>query len=133
MNTLERMDSFFEKRVEEYDEHMLNEVEGCKEGYIKMAQLIPDGTQNLLDLGCVFKFCLFGIGSDPKNGRGCADGINTADRNMSISAIDGKDHRLSSCQMRLDTAEMTRRITGVRTRLIASSTRKFMPSIPRIT
>ena len=52
MNTLERMDSFFEKRVEEYDEHMLNEVEGCKEGYIKMAQLIPDGTQNLLDLGC---------------------------------------------------------------------------------
>ena len=52
MNLLEKMDSFFEIRVEEYDEHMLCEVEGCKEGYIKMAQLIPDGTQSLLDLGC---------------------------------------------------------------------------------
>ena len=52
MSTLEKMDSFFEKRVEEYDEHMLCEVEGCKEGYIKMAQLIPDETETLLDLGC---------------------------------------------------------------------------------
>ena len=52
MSTLEKMDSFVEKRVEEYDEHMLCEVEGCKEGYIKMAQLIPDETETLLDLGC---------------------------------------------------------------------------------
>lgn len=52
MNTLERMDCFFEKRVEEYDEHMLCEVEGCKEGYIKMAQFIPEYTDTLLDLGC---------------------------------------------------------------------------------
>ena len=30
---LERMEDFFARRVEEYDEHMLHEVEGCEEGY----------------------------------------------------------------------------------------------------
>lgn len=49
---MERMDDFFTARVDGYDEHMLNEVEGCREGYIKMAELIPDGTENILDLGC---------------------------------------------------------------------------------
>ena len=49
---LERMDSFFEKRVVGYDEHMINEVEGCKEGYAKIAELVPEGIQSLLDLGC---------------------------------------------------------------------------------
>lgn len=49
---LERMDEFFTARVEMYDEHMLQEVEGCADGYRKMAELLPVGTRTLLDLGC---------------------------------------------------------------------------------
>jgi len=49
---IEKMSDFFTARVEGYDEHMLNNVEGCREGYIKMAELIPDGTETILDLGC---------------------------------------------------------------------------------
>ena len=46
------MSDFFAARIDGYDEHMLNNVAGCKEGYIKMAELIPDKTEKLLDLGC---------------------------------------------------------------------------------
>ncbi len=49
---MEKMDEFFAARAEGYDEHMLTEVEGCKEGYEKMAELIPAGAESLLDLGC---------------------------------------------------------------------------------
>ena len=49
---MEKMDEFFAARVDGYDEHMLNEVEGCREAYGKMAELIPENTSNLLDLGC---------------------------------------------------------------------------------
>lgn len=49
---LEKMSDFFAARVEGYEEHMLNNVEGCKEGYVKMAELVPDDTQSILDLGC---------------------------------------------------------------------------------
>lgn len=49
---MEKMDDFFTARVEEYDEHMLCNVEGCKEAYGKMAELIPLNTTKLLDLGC---------------------------------------------------------------------------------
>lgn len=49
---LEEMSSFFTKRVDGYDEHMLNNVEGCKEGYKIMAESIPDTTKTILDLGC---------------------------------------------------------------------------------
>ena len=49
---LERMSDFFAKRIDIYDEHMINNVEGCKNGYIKLAELIPDTARNLLDLGC---------------------------------------------------------------------------------
>ncbi len=52
MEKLEPMADFFAKRVEMYDEHMLTDVEGCKEGYLKMAELIPEGCRELLDLGC---------------------------------------------------------------------------------
>lgn len=52
MQKLEPMADFFAARVETYDEHMINNVEGCKEGYIKLAELIPDNTVSLLDLGC---------------------------------------------------------------------------------
>ncbi len=49
---LERMADFFAARADGYDEHMLNNVEGCREGYLKMAELIPENTRTLLDLGC---------------------------------------------------------------------------------
>ena len=52
MNKLEQMSDFFTARVVGYDEHMINDVEGCKEGYEKMATLVPLSTKNLLDLGC---------------------------------------------------------------------------------
>lgn len=46
------MSEFFTTRVEEYDQHMLNNVEGCKEAYMEMARIIPDTCQKILDLGC---------------------------------------------------------------------------------
>ena len=46
------MSDFFAARVNGYDEHMINDVEGCREGYIKMAELLPQNTGELLDLGC---------------------------------------------------------------------------------
>lgn len=49
---LEKMGDFFATRVDGYDEHMLNNVEGCREGYIKMAELVPERTESILDLGC---------------------------------------------------------------------------------
>ena len=49
---LEKMADFFTARVDEYDNHMMNDVFGCKEGYIKMAELLPETVVNLLDLGC---------------------------------------------------------------------------------
>ena len=52
MPFLEPMADFFAARVSSYDEHMINNVEGCKEGYAKMAELLPINTRFLLDLGC---------------------------------------------------------------------------------
>lgn len=49
---LEPMADFFAARADGYDEHMLNDVPGCREGYIKMASLVPPDTRTLLDLGC---------------------------------------------------------------------------------
>lgn len=45
---LEEMGSFFEKRVGGYEEHM----SVWKEAYRKMALLVPESTENILDLGC---------------------------------------------------------------------------------
>ncbi len=45
---LEEMDSFFQKRIEGYEEHMSI----WKEAYRKMALLIPENAGNILDLGC---------------------------------------------------------------------------------
>ena len=49
--------NFFATRAEGYDEHMLNSVEGCKEGYENMARIIKKLSENfalinILDLGC---------------------------------------------------------------------------------
>ena len=41
MDKLEQMSDFFTTRVIGYDEHMINDVEGCKECYKKMATLVP--------------------------------------------------------------------------------------------
>ncbi len=49
---MEPMTDFFAARVEGYDTHMLDEVEGCREGYEKITQLAPEGTRFILDLGC---------------------------------------------------------------------------------
>lgn len=49
---IEQMSNFFTTRVDGYDEHMLNKVEGCKEGYTKMAELLPKDADEILDLGC---------------------------------------------------------------------------------
>ncbi len=49
---LEKMAEFFAERADMYDEHMLNDVKGCKEGYEKMSSLVPSDAKKLLDLGC---------------------------------------------------------------------------------
>lgn len=49
---IEQMCDFFTARVDGYDEHMLHDVEGCKEGYVEMAELLPQDVVELLDLGC---------------------------------------------------------------------------------
>lgn len=49
---MEKMSDFFTARIEEYDQHMLSNVEGCKEAYEEMAHLVPKSCQTLLDLGC---------------------------------------------------------------------------------
>ena len=51
-NRLEPMAAFFASRADGYDDHMLKEVDGCKEGYLEMAQRIPKSCKTLLDLGC---------------------------------------------------------------------------------
>ena len=53
MSTLEKMDDFFAKRVNDYDEHMLNNIEGSEEFYDYTASLLPkDFKSKILDLGC---------------------------------------------------------------------------------
>ena len=52
MKKLEAMADFFAARVDMYDEHMINDVEGCREGYVKMAEYVPEGAGKILDLGC---------------------------------------------------------------------------------
>ena len=49
---MEEMKEFFTSRVDEYDEHMLNLVEGCRQAYKEMAGLVPKSCKKLLDLGC---------------------------------------------------------------------------------
>ena len=49
---LEKMSEFFKARVEGYDNHMINNVTGCDEGYKKMSELLPKSIESLLDLGC---------------------------------------------------------------------------------
>ena len=51
--TLEKMDDFFTARVEGYDEHMLRDVGGCRNGYRIMAdETAKISPSRILDLGC---------------------------------------------------------------------------------
>ena len=52
MPILEKMADLFAARVQGYDEHMLQNVQGCREGYVEMAKQLPAGIESLLDLGC---------------------------------------------------------------------------------
>ena len=50
---LERMDEFFDRRLEGYDKHMLTEIESAQEFYLFTAACLPDTPGcALLDLGC---------------------------------------------------------------------------------
>ena len=49
---LERMDDFFSKRIDGYENHMMCNVQGCKEGYVEIVKYIPKDCKTLLDLGC---------------------------------------------------------------------------------
>ena len=48
---LEKMDEFFENRIDSYDDHMMSESH-IRNGYIKFAELIPENSKIILDLGC---------------------------------------------------------------------------------
>ena len=51
--TLERMSEFFDSRIEGYEEHMLDCIEGAREFYPFTASLLPTKTgARVLDLGC---------------------------------------------------------------------------------
>ena len=50
---LERMDLFFENRLDGYDKHMLTEIKGAEEFYDFTARQLPQGEGcEVLDLGC---------------------------------------------------------------------------------
>lgn len=50
---LEKMDTFFENRISDYDEHMLTTIEGADEFYKYTAALLPQEAEtDVLDLGC---------------------------------------------------------------------------------
>lgn len=50
---LEKMDTFFEARLADYDNHMLTDIEGAQEFYPYTAQCLPDAPGvRVLDLGC---------------------------------------------------------------------------------
>jgi len=48
---LEKMDEFFENRIDSYEDHMMSESH-IRNGYIKFAELIPENSKVILDLGC---------------------------------------------------------------------------------
>ena len=50
---LEKMSDFFEKRLDGYDDHMMNNIESATEFYPFTANLLPQNKNvNILDLGC---------------------------------------------------------------------------------
>lgn len=52
MEKLEKMAEFFTARVNDYDQHMMDNVYGDNEIFKQFANSLPSKTQKLLDLGC---------------------------------------------------------------------------------
>jgi len=52
MEHIEEMSAFFTKRIDEYEAHMLGQVEGIRGAYALVPTLLPEGMEALLDLGC---------------------------------------------------------------------------------
>ena len=90
---LEPMADFFAARVEGYDEHMLENVEGCREGYQKMAELIPPNAKDLLDLGC-------GTGLE-------LDAILACHATLSVTGIDLCDAMLEKLKQKHSDKDLT--------------------------
>lgn len=109
---MEKMDEFFTARVDGYDEHMLNEVDGCREAYGEMSRLVPENTKNLLDLGCgtgleleaIFKRfpCISVTGIDLT--KSMLDKLEEKYRGKNITLIQGDYFRTDLGQNRFDTA-----------------------------
>ncbi|MCI9408757.1 MAG: class I SAM-dependent methyltransferase [Oscillospiraceae bacterium] len=109
---MEKMDEFFTARVDGYDEHMLNEVDGCREAYGEMSKLVPENTKNLLDLGCgtgleleaIFKrfpdISVTGIDLT----KAMLDKLEEKYRGKNITLIQGDYFRTDLGQNRFDTA-----------------------------
>ncbi|MCL1796164.1 MAG: class I SAM-dependent methyltransferase [Clostridia bacterium] len=51
MEHIEEMSAFFAKRIEDYEEHMMN-IGGIGDAYTLVASLLPENTNTMLDLGC---------------------------------------------------------------------------------
>lgn len=49
---LEKMDEFFDNRLQGYEEHQLTAIEGAASFYPFTAGLLPEGNAQVLDLGC---------------------------------------------------------------------------------
>lgn len=49
---LEKMDTFFDSRLQGYEEHQLTTIEGAASFYPFTAGLLPEGNAQMLDLGC---------------------------------------------------------------------------------
>lgn len=49
---MQKMNEFFAAGVNGYDEHILENVSGCKDAYIEISKHIPNEASKLLDLGC---------------------------------------------------------------------------------
>lgn len=109
---MEKMNEFFTARVDGYDEHMLNEVDGCREAYGEMSKLVPENTKNLLDLGCgtgleleaIFKrfpdISVTGIDLT----KAMLDKLEEKYRGKNITLIQGDYFRTDLGQNRFDTA-----------------------------
>lgn len=109
---MEKMDEFFTARVDGYDEHMLNEVDGCREAYGEMSRLVPENTKNLLDLGsgtgleleAIFKrfpdISVTGIDLT----KAMLDKLEEKYRGKNITLIQGDYFRTDLGQNRFDTA-----------------------------
>lgn len=109
---MEKMNEFFTARVDGYDEHMLNEVDGCREAYGEMSRLVPENTKSLLDLGCgtgleleaIFKrfpdISVTGIDLT----KAMLDKLEDKYRGKNITLIQGDYFRTDLGQNRFDTA-----------------------------